>query len=249
MASLLVRANPFPRATELGLKTHTLLRIPGPQALRNEAGSELPAWVDASLGDAPWVVVRRAPFSEGLIPVGIRGESRQQRFAAWVSPDAVLEFVTPQTLAAGRCWATTVEPARCAAVPALAALDAVERIMDEQGLRGMWGPAGSVGFELASGRMAATASSDLDLVIEVSEPGAEDRSASAGERLDSIAGALWARLSALPVRVDVLLEMTDGAVALGEYVRSRDEGGTFVLRTTQGPRLTQTLGHTLRLRA
>jgi phosphoribosyl-dephospho-CoA transferase len=117
--------------------------------------------------------------------------------------------------------------------------------MDEHGLTGVWGPAGSVGFELASGRATVTARSDLDLVVDVSRLGSEHWSGPVAP----IVGSLWAALSTLSVRVDVLLEMTDGAVALCEFTRACDEGGTFVLRTTQGPRLTQTLGHTLRLRA
>jgi phosphoribosyl-dephospho-CoA transferase len=228
-------------------ETHTLLRIRRSQDLRSETG--LPPWVDESLRRAPWVVVRRAPTSDGLLPVGVRGESRQQRFAAWVSSDEVLELVTPRTLASGRVWATAVDQARRAAVPALAALDAVEKIMAEQGLVGTWGPAGSVGFELASGRVTATLSSDLDLVIAVDRLAPAHRFASTVDRLAAIAGSLWAALAILPARVDVLLETPGGAVALSEYVRARDEGGSFVLRTTEGPRLTRTLGHPLGLEA
>lgn len=195
-------------------------------------------WVDEPLRRAPWVVVRRALFNAGLIPVGIRGESRQQRFASWLSTDAILEIVTPQALVLCRAWVTAMDPARRAAVPALAALDLVQRIMDEQGFGGVWGPAGSVGFELASRRPTATVTSDLDLVVEVDalHPARDFCS-------------LWAALADLPVRVDVLLETAAGAVALSEYARSRKSGGSFVLRTAHGPRLTRTLGPTVGLRA
>ncbi len=216
-------------------KTHTLLRIRGPEALEGE----VPTWVTESLQRAPWVVVRRAPFLGGLIPVGIRGESRVQRFAGWVSPDAVLEAVDPQTLARRRSWALA-DQARFAAIPALAALDAIEKIMAERGLGTLWGPAGSVGFELASGRATATVRSDLDLVVAIDGPGSPE--VTAGNPC-----ALWAALADLPVRVDVLLETPYGAVALQEYARSRTENGSFILRTTAGPRLTTTLGHPLGL--
>jgi phosphoribosyl-dephospho-CoA transferase len=177
-------------------------------------------WVARSLLRAPWVVVRRTQARDSMIPVGVRGESRQQRFAAWVSPAAILECVTPRALAALRAW--TSSP-RCAEVPALAALDSVEKIMRAHDLESLWGPTGSVGFELACGCRTATVGSDLDLAVQL------DRSVSAAH-----ARSLHEALVALPVRSDVLLEMPQGAVALAEYARLP---GSFVLRTPQGPRL------------
>ena len=211
-----------PRAPEL--KTHTLVRIEGAQALATASESALPDWVAGSLWRAPWVVIRRAPIHAGLLPVGVRGESRQQRFAAWLCPGEALELATPQALAA--CTPTR-------AVAPLAVLPHVERIMREHGLARLWGPAGSVGFELASGKPTVTTSSDLDLVIEVAGPAL----------IASKAVSLWNALAALPVRVDVLLETPRGAVALSEYIRARagDNHPSFVLRTLTGPRLVESI--------
>jgi phosphoribosyl-dephospho-CoA transferase len=175
------------------------------------------------------VVVRRAEIRDGLVPVGIRGELREQRFASWISADAVLELVTARTLARCRSW-STADPVRRAAVPALAALDDVEEIMGKHGFGRLWGPTGSVGFELGSARATATVSSDLDLVVEVDR--LDGSGCTAAE-----ACSLLAALAALPVRVDVLLETLHGAVALSEYARPRSESGSFILRTTAGPRL------------
>jgi phosphoribosyl-dephospho-CoA transferase len=202
------------------LKTHTLVRIRGPQALATASGSVLPDWAAESLRRAPWVVVRRAPTQGGLVPVGVRGESRQQRFAAWLSPDEAIELATPQALAS--CRATR-------AVAALAVLPHVERVMHGHGLAALWGPSGSVGFELASGKPTVTASSDLDLVIEIGRPAL----------IPCNAVSLWNALTALPVRVDALLEGPWGAVALAEYARALagDHHHSFVLRTPSGPRL------------
>lgn len=211
-------------------KTHTLLRIGGPEALEGEA----PTWVTDSLRHAPWIVVRRAPVCGELIPVGVRGGAREQRFASWVAPHDVLEAVTPQALVHRRAW-MEIGPGRRTAVPALDALDRVEHIMGTHGLEGVWGPGGSVGFELASAAAITSLRSDLDLVVELDRP----------ETIPCI--SLVAALAALPVRVDVLLETPHGAVALQEYARSRTENGTFLLRTTGGPRLTRTLGHPLGL--
>jgi len=206
------------------LQTHTLLRVTGPEALQ-EVG---PPWIVGSLCKAPWVVVRRASRSDnGLIPVGIRGDSREQRFGSWISTEAVLESVTPQMLVSRRAWD---EAPRCGVIPALAALDAVAKIMSEHDLDARWGPGGSVGFELASGTATATTNSDLDLVVRTD-----------AALLSEQARSLSAALSSLAVRADVLLEMPRGAIALAEYARTDGRTGTFVLRTTRGPQLIRDL--------
>jgi phosphoribosyl-dephospho-CoA transferase len=207
---------------------HTLLCIKADAADRlvDEHGcprgpneSRHPNWVSESLRRAPWVVVRRVTH-DSLFPVGIRGESRGQRFAAWVRPADICDHVVPQALASERAWKKSP---RYAQIPVLTELDRVQDIMSALGLGEVWGPVGGVGFELASGRATVTLDSDLDLVIEVEQllPPAAAR-------------ALHAQLAALPVRTDVLLETPRGAVALAEYARTPD---SFVLRTLEGPRL------------
>jgi len=179
--------------------------------------------------------MRRAQPQGGLVPVGVRGKFRQQRFAAWLSPDDILEYVTPQGLVATETWARAA--AACAlrhrAIAALAVRDPVEKILDENGLAKLWGPGGSVGFELASGEPTVMVTSDLDLVVEIARP----------EAIAADALSIWNALTALPVRVDVLLETPRGAIALSEYVRARngDNQHSFVLRTPTGPRLIESI--------
>lgn len=197
---------------------HCLLRIGGPQSFASEAG--LAPWARAALGRVPWVVVRRAARAGGLIPVGVRGGARSEREAAWLSPDAVLECRDPPGLAARRGWRGH---ARCTQVASLAALCAVESIMERSGLAGRWGPGGSVGFELASGAATASSSSDLDLIVEAPEPWSTQAAA-----------ALHAALTPLAVRADVLIETPRGALSLAEYARARPP---YLLRTATGPLL------------
>jgi phosphoribosyl-dephospho-CoA transferase len=101
-------------------------------------------------------------------------------------------------------------------------LDDVDAILAAHGFAGRWGPGGSVGFELASGVPSTTRDSDLDLVLSADEQLA---------RTD--ATRLHADLSTLPVRIDLLLETPNGAVALAEYA----QGSAMLLRSAQGPRL------------
>jgi phosphoribosyl-dephospho-CoA transferase len=197
---------------------HTLLRIAGPESLSFDEPPE--PWVADALRAAPWVVVRRADVRGDAIPVGVRGLDRAKRHAAWIEPGAVRETATPERLALARAWAGS---ARRDTIPALGVLDAVEAIMGEGGFARDWGPVGSVGFELASGRPTATPSSDLDLALRLSRPLSLD----AGR-------ALVTALGILPVRTDVLLEKPAGGVSLLEHVGA---GGSVVLRTRRGPRL------------
>jgi phosphoribosyl-dephospho-CoA transferase len=197
---------------------HALLRAAPVDALTWDLPS--PEWSRASLQRAPWVVMRRCARRVGLWPVGVRGALRGQRAAAWLPDFAVQECITPQQLAARLAWRQ--HPVNAANL-AVTVLDEVAAILAAHGHAGRWGPAGSVGFELASAVPCTSADSDLDLVLTADQPIARAEAA-----------ALHAELSQLPVRIDLLLETPHGAVALSEYVAA---GRSMLMRGAQGPRL------------
>jgi phosphoribosyl-dephospho-CoA transferase len=196
---------------------HSLLRLSSAAALEWE--SEPPQWASESLRRAPFVVMRRPLPRPEAFPVGVRGAARSQRAAAWVSAGAVQECITPQMLAAQCAWRQRRD---FAIMSAVAALEEAAAIFDGHGMAGRWGPGGSVGFELASGVPSTTPASDLDIVLGA--PASMTRAAAA---------RLHAELSALTVKIDVLLETPNGAVALAEYAKS---AGSILLRSPQGPR-------------
>ncbi len=208
---------PDPAAGAFKAGPHTLVRIQGVEGLHSS--EELPTWVGESLRRAPWVVVRRSHVCGDHIPVGVRGESRAQRFAAFTPARDMLESVTPQAIAAERLWRRAV---RRDHLGAIAALPLVEEIMRAQGLAAHWGPTGSVGFELVCGQPTAHRASDLDLLVEVDAPPSA-----------LFARTLHAALRALPVRADVLFEMPHGGVALADCASAQK---MWVLRTFDGPR-------------
>ena len=197
------------------MRPHDLLRLTKGAELRYEG--LVPAWVYASLARAPWVVVRRAPTTVGLIPVGVRGSTRSERLATFLSPTAVAARVSPEGLAAERGWRHAF---RTRWPGAVRVLDVVDELFTFLGLA--WGPTGSVGFELATGAAVAGPESDLDVVVRAPEPWSLAR---AQELTDDLAR--------LPVRVDTQLDTPSGAVALAEYAR----GGRVLLRTPDGPKL------------
>jgi phosphoribosyl-dephospho-CoA transferase len=193
-----------------------MLRLGSGAGLRHAESA--PTWVPASLTRAPWVVVRRARGLAGLIPVGVRGSTRAERFAALLAPDAVGARVTPEDLVAERVWHHMPRARR---LGPLRVLDAVDELFSSLGL--VWGPTGSVGFELATGVVAAGTASDLDVIVRAPEPWPRENSR-----------VIAAYLSRLPTRVDAQLDTTAGAVTLAEYAR----GGRVLLRTPDGARLT-----------
>jgi phosphoribosyl-dephospho-CoA transferase len=86
----------------------------------------------------------------------------------------------------------------------------------------LWGPAGSVGFELASGHKITTETSDLDLVIRAAEQiGVEE------------AKFLLDRTLGLEAKIDVRVETPVCGFALEEYVSATK----ILLRYPDGVRL------------
>ena len=198
------------------MRPHDMLRLASGAELRHEGS--VPAWMHVSLARAPWVVVRRARAPADLIPIGVRGSTRAERFAALLAPDAVAARVTPEDLVAERVWHHMPRVRR---VESLRVLEAVDELFSSLGL--VWGPTGSVGFELATGVAAVGTASDLDVVVRAPEPWPSESTREIADHL-----------SRLPTRVDAQLDTPVGAVMLAEYAR----GGRVLLRTPDGPRLT-----------
>lgn len=191
--------------------THDLLRVTsaGVFALCEVAhSSSLP------LADSPFVVVRRAAAKHGLIPVGIRGMERHERYAAWLDPKHILARVTPESVAPSA-------PHRD--LPAFEAFLELRRQWRDAKLK--WGPGGSLGFELVSGCRVVRAESDLDLVIRAAKPLSPD------------CLRMLAQLgNDLPCAVDVQVETLQGAFSPKEYMGASTR---CLLRTIHGPRLVE----------
>lgn len=175
---------------------------------------DAPKWaVEALLAGQP-VVVRRQAMPSGQVAVGLRGRGREQRYGASMSLSDIERRVSPEQLIDSpadslRDW------------PALRALRQVRPVM--VALDMTWGIAGSAGFELASGFAALNQDSDLDLILRTPEPFSRRCAAELVEALDT------------PVcRVDVQLQLDQGAVALREWARPT---GRVLLKTATGARL------------
>jgi phosphoribosyl-dephospho-CoA transferase len=199
------------------IRPHYLLKIDTAAISFGKSSLDLsvPASVRRELEETNFVVVRRGVVTENWVPIGIRGHQRFQRWAAWYPRYAVQEIVKPMDLL------TQIDTVNDRDVsPARGALRSLMNAW--QSITYPWGPAGSVGFEVATGRQTTTTKSDLDVVIYADEP---------LSRRD--AQRLLASADDLDVRVDIRVETPMCGFSLTEYATSPTK--TILLRTVTGP--------------
>ncbi|WP_332674147.1 malonate decarboxylase holo-ACP synthase [Aromatoleum sp.] len=197
--------SPFPRNAVF--HPHDLLWVRSPEAFH----LFLPGWATGS-----WpVVVRRAETNRpGLVAVGLRGRTRSERQANLVAAADVVRSVTPEALArhvADICSVETLAP--------LVALRTLAPWLDDLGLP--WGPAGSAGFTLATGKCMLGAESDLDLVVRAIRTPSEAQI----EGLRALQGRVACRL-------DVQIDTGRGGFALNEWLAGPRQ---VLLKTARGP--------------
>ncbi len=179
-------------------RIHDLLEIGAEPFLR--VHSPMPDWVAENLRETPFVVVRRGPVPAGQgLAVGVRGAQRSERWAAVCRPELVKRILTPPQLLGHAASAL-----RADALPALRALSVLRERWKSLALP--WGPGGSVGFELASGRPTVSPHSDLDVVIHAE---ARMTAVEAAHLLDSAQG--------LAAAVDIRIETPCCGFSLAEF--------------------------------
>jgi phosphoribosyl-dephospho-CoA transferase len=177
----------------------------------------VPSCVKKILATCPWAVVHRAHAPAGEIAVGFRGNTRSERWGGFLKKNFICKLIRPSELLDVGRFPTLIAP-----TPAINMLrEVVERWRD---LSFQWGPTGSVGFELASGRHVTTEVSDLDIAIRAPSRMTPER-----------ARALWQRLSGLQTNVDILVETPECGFSLREYATMSP--ARILLRCPDGVRL------------
>src|SRR5882724_5548883 len=165
--------------------------------------SSVPEWVEEHVRTTPFVVVRRDLATGHEIPIGVRGNERNQRWASFCHPKLVKRIITPSQL-----LTRPIPTSRANATPALRTLDLLkERWMD---LDRPWGPGGSIGFELATGTHVVKPESDLDIVIYAERRMTADEAKSVCDRAED-----------LPATVDIRVETLVFGFSLWEFASDR----------------------------
>ena len=200
-------------------EVHDLIRIKeGQQPVYDR---ELPSWVQETLKEGAWAVVRRGTGTSG-IPVGIRGALKTQRFACELSKNAVQSVVKPDQLLKdvfnGRIynpfWEKELAPLRRLVWDQEKEWQNLLRI----------GVTGSVGYELATGIPVTTKKSDIDLLIYVEETFSRTE-----------AKRLLQFLKGIERRTDAVLKMEKGWISLEEYA---SDAAQILVKTMDGCCLT-----------
>ncbi|WP_166595734.1 malonate decarboxylase holo-ACP synthase [Pseudomonas sp. SLFW] len=176
--------------------------------------ADAPAWAGEVISLGHPVVVRRAKVADGGVAVGVRGGSRDQRFATVMKLSDITRQVKPEQLV------EVVEKVE-SDWPALRALKQIRPFLDAVALP--WGVAGSAGFELATGINVLHIDSDLDLILRTDQRFSREQAAEWVTALDSAI-----------CRIDLQLQTPFGAVALREWAGSARQ---VLLKADDGARL------------
>jgi phosphoribosyl-dephospho-CoA transferase len=165
-----------------------------------------------------YATVRRDSLKEGLLPVGLRGEQRNQRFAFELAVELVVEVIQPWSL-------IEKDSFRHSKIMNFSAYQAyLQARMLLSGTK--WGVGGSLGFELATNQPAVKETSDFDLLLYAKEP-AELPLKVIQQHLEFFQ----------PLDMQVITKK--GGFALKEYLQHPDK--KILLKTINGPILTNEL--------
>ncbi|MFP3918956.1 malonate decarboxylase holo-ACP synthase [Lysinibacillus telephonicus] len=194
------------------IKVHDIIKFSNVDKL--EHFTAVPEWVLNTAAASNYGVVRRMPISNKLIPIGLRGESREQRFGTYIHEENIVEVITPNSL--------------------VMCIDEFKKRIYYPTLKGLrdefsklnlsWGPTGSIGFEMATNINVTSMKSDIDISLYIE---------SIDEELLKEVGRF---IKTLDKQIDVQVEIPIiGAFLLNDYIRNYETG--FIIRTPFGPQL------------
>lgn len=180
---------------------------------------ETPDWVAALLNKPRLTAVcRRASLHDELLPIGLRGKDRSQRFACWLPVKAVEQHIQPFELLDTHFQKNICSHHQHYFV--VQHYQAIYPFLCENHI----GIGGSLGFELATGIGTVKETSDLDLIWYADEPFSQ-----------SEAKTMLTNLSFKNEIPDCQVITSKGGFSLKEYATSE----TFLMKTIQGPILTK----------
>lgn len=164
------------------------------------------------------VVVRRDILPSNLIPIGVRGKTRTERFAAGVLKQHLLQITTPEEIVKERKWLNSNHQELD---KHWQTLEKIDYFMRQNQIE--WGLLGSLGFELVSHIPTGNGSSDIDLRIcyKTKPP-------------DELLTQIHYALSQLPIAVDIQIETPIGGFALHEWILKK----SAMMKTNRGPLIT-----------
>lgn len=193
------------------VNVHDLIKICHEQEIISD--NTVPSWVNDAIRKNPYVIVRRAFSPAPYIPIGIRGEKRNERFAAYVRESEQLQIIHPEFFIYEELW-------RDKKGTIFKHLHTIREIMENEGV--VWGIIGSVAYELVTNTPCTTDSSDIDLIVRYTPQLSMERCKRIIEKCNDI-----------PIKIDVQIEFDRKACSMKEYVQNNQEAILF--KTDVGP--------------
>lgn len=201
------------------VNVHDVIRIEGIESILSE--NLLPHWAELAIEKNPYVIVRRSHGVNGMIPVGIRGEERSQRFAAFVPEDKVESVIQPEQFVNSELWKEMDGEI-------YKKIYYIKNVLEKECVQ--WGIIGSLSYEMLTKIPCVTKDSDVDLIVRYDSSLTHDR-----------CSRIMAELERLDVKVDVQVEWGGKAFSMAEYVCHRQEAILF--KTKVGPALEKVEGN------
>lgn len=188
----------------------------------------LPDWAQKSLETSPYGVIRRGKFKKiqgcHYVPIGIRGQSRDERWGCFMLMENCLAIISPEQIIAQKMHLKS-------SVRWNLMLEGINEAFKQWDDKMVWGPTGSVGFELVTNQKVTNLKSDLDLIIKPKQPIDQEE---ARQMID----LLKARSNTEKTVIDANLKTDKGWVALTEYAAG---AGTYLLKTENGEALVKNI--------
>ncbi|MTD41998.1 malonate decarboxylase holo-ACP synthase [Erwinia sp. CPCC 100877] len=176
-----------------------------------------PDWFEPT-AEPVFATVRRDSLKEGLLPVGLRGKQRNQRFAFELAVELVADVIHPWSLIGKNSF----RHAEILNFPAYQAYLQARILL--QGTK--WGVGGSLGFELATDQPTVKKTSDFDVLLYAKEPA-------------ELPLKVIQQHPEFFQPLDVQVITAKGGFALKEYLQHPDK--KILLKTINGPILTNEL--------
>lgn len=181
----------------------------------------LPDWTKEILKRCPIGIIRRDMFKDNLVPIGIRGLNKSQRLAAYLPKDKIVQRLTPKKILQDYLQGK-MQPLD-ASLPLWQSLEKNIPLLTSLAME--VGIGGSAQFELATKIQMVKKTSDLDLIVSVTDPLTQTE-----------AKALLNDLNRFGVHVDLQMVSAQNGFSLEEY--AFQQTNKIMLKTPKGPILT-----------
>jgi len=179
-----------------------------------ETSMEIPEWVENSPASQHFGVVRRMPITNNIVPIGLRGDTREKRYGAFIHESNIMQVISPVSLV------NRIEQFKEQMY--YHSLNNIKNEFEKHNL--VWGPTGSAGFEIATSIPVTTPNSDIDICLYLEEIDTE------------LLVGIGQFLEGFHQRIDVQVEVPSiGAFILNDYLKNMKAG--FIVKTKFGPHL------------